>query len=103
MKMANTESLVVLDEFDQSAQGVNFMSGTTEFFIPIEINQEEEKKKIVAEIERYTNFLTSVKKKLSNQKFVESAPPKVVELERKKESDATEKLKNLNEQLQRFK
>lgn len=102
-KMANAKEVNAVDELEKDAQGVNFMVGTTEFFIPIEINQEEEKKKILAEIERYTNFLAGVLKKLSNQKFVESAPAKVVELERKKESDATEKLKNLNEQLQRFK
>ena len=101
-KMANTQNINVVKELDKDALGVNFMVGTTEFFIPIAINQEEEKKKILAEIERYTNFLSGVQKKLSNQKFVESAPAKVVELERKKESDATEKLKNLKEQLQRL-
>lgn len=102
-KMANAKEINAVKELEKDSQGVNFMVGTTEFFIPIAINQEEEKKKILSEIERYTNFLAGVQKKLSNQKFVESAPAKVVELERKKESDATEKLKNLNEQLQRLK
>ena len=102
-KMGNISDINVVSELDKDAQGVNFMVGTTEFFIPIAVNQEEERAKIVADIERYSKFLMGVEKKLSNQKFVESAPAKVVELERKKQSDATEKLKNLNEQLSRFK
>jgi len=39
-------------------------------------------------------------KKLSNEQFVANAKPEVVEMERKKQSDAESKLKSLNENLQ---
>lgn len=102
-KLGNVDSIKEVDTFDPNEQGVNFMVGTTEIFLPLDIDTKEEKKKILAEIERYTNFLRGVEKKLSNEKFVASAPAKVVELERKKQHDANEKLKNLNDLLQRLK
>lgn len=44
-------------------------------------------------------FLASVEKKLSNERFVNSAPPHVVEMERKKKADAEQKIKALEESL----
>lgn len=102
-KLANVSCIKKVKEFDNKMQGMNFMVGTSEFFVPLKINAEEEIKKINAEIERYEGFLSGVKKKLSNASFTEHAPQKVVELERKKQNDAEIKLKNLNELLQRFK
>ncbi|MDE5552911.1 MAG: hypothetical protein K2I91_06890, partial [Muribaculaceae bacterium] len=40
----------------------------------------------------YQGFLATVEKKLSNERFVSSAPVKFVALERKKQSDANEKI-----------
>ncbi len=102
-KLANVGAVNVVKAFDADMQGMNFLVSTAEFFIPLKVNAEEEKGKILAEIERYTKFLAGVEKKLSNEKFVSNAPAAVVELEKKKQADATEKLKSLNEQLQRFK
>lgn len=101
-KLANVGALNVVKAFDPEMQGMNFLVSTTEFFVPLKVDAEEEKQKILAEIERYTKFLQGVTKKLSNEKFVNNAPAAVVELEKKKQCDATEKLKSLNEQLQRF-
>ena len=56
------------------------------------INVEEELAKLNKELEYYTKFLAGVEKKLSNEKFVNNAPEAVVAVERKKQSDATEKL-----------
>ncbi len=102
-KLANVSEIEEVDAFDTSLQGVNFMVSTTEFFIPVKVDTAAEIAKVTAEIERYTKFLASVKAKLSNEKFVSHAPAQVVELEKKKESDATEKIKSLNELLQRLK
>jgi valyl-tRNA synthetase len=44
-------------------------------------------------------FLNSVQKKLSNEKFVNSAPEAVVANERNKEQDALDKIKILEEKL----
>ena len=102
-KLANVSRIEETEAFDSNQTGVNFMVGTTEFFVPVQVDVEAEKAKIEAEIKRYEGFLTGVRKKLSNERFVSSAPKAVVDLERKKESDALEKLKALDELLQRLK
>ena len=53
---------------------------------------EEELAKLNKDLEYYTKFLAGVEKKLSNEKFVANAPEAVVAVERKKQSDATEKI-----------
>jgi valyl-tRNA synthetase len=45
------------------------------------------------------NFLQSVQKKLSNERFVQNAKPEVVELERKKQADAEARIKTIEESL----
>ncbi len=44
-------------------------------------------------------FLTSVEKKLGNEKFVQNAKPEVIELEQKKKADAESKIKIIEESL----
>ena len=56
------------------------------------VNVEEELAKLNKDLEYYTKFLAGVEKKLGNEKFVANAPEAVVAIERKKKSDAEEKL-----------
>ena len=56
------------------------------------INVEEETAKLRKDLDYYTGFLAGVEKKLSNERFVSNAPEAVVAMERKKKSDAEEKL-----------
>ena len=63
------------------------------------INVEEEIKKMEAQIEHQEGFLNSVKKKLSNERFVQNAPEAVVALERKKQADAEEKIQTLKDSI----
>jgi len=102
-KLANVSGLKLVHDIDPQMKGMNFMVGTTEFFVPLKVDSGEEVKKIKGEIERYNKFLLSVEKKLSNANFIKNAPRQVVDLEKKKQSDAQTKLNNLNELLQRFK
>ncbi len=78
-----------------------FMVGSTEIFIPVnkEIDVEKERAEILKDLEYHRGFMTAVDKKLSNEKFVNSAPPQVIDLERKKKSDAESKIKTLEERL----
>ena len=78
------------------------MVGTTEFALRMGdlIDVEAEIAKIKAEITRLEGFLKGVNAKLSNERFVANAPAAVVEIERKKQSDATQKIATLNETLQ---
>ncbi len=83
----------------------SFLVGTTEYSVPLmnNINVDEEVKKIEADIQHYAGFLVGVMKKLSNEKFVANAKPEVVELERKKKSDAESKIQALKEKLAQLK
>ena len=102
VKMANLSSFNVVDE--KSAATSDFLVGTTEYAVPLGdlIDKDAEIKKIESEIKRLENFLTGVEKKLSNERFVSNAPAQVVELERKKQSDATTKLASLRENLKSY-
>ena len=86
---------------------LSFVVHKQEFFIPfsnaININVEEEKAKLQEEINYLQGFLTSVEKKLSNPSFVQNAPEKVVDVERKKQNDARQKLSLLQEKIERLK
>ena len=63
------------------------------------IDVEAERKKLTDDLAYYEGFLASVMKKLSNERFVQSAPEKVVANERAKQADAEAKIAALKEQL----
>ncbi|MGM9801542.1 MAG: valine--tRNA ligase [Candidatus Limisoma sp.] len=98
-KLANLSSIDSVAEKDGAA--ASFLVGTAEFAVPLadNINVEEEIKKIEADLKYYEGFLASVMKKLSNEKFVNNAPAKVIEMERKKQADAEAKIATLRESL----
>jgi valyl-tRNA synthetase len=71
--------------------------------IPIpEANLEEEKDKILKELEYYRGFLNNVNKKLENENFVNKAPASVIENEKKKQQDALKKIESLEELLKKY-
>ena len=98
-KMAN---LAVFESTNSKINNSNgFIVAGTEFFIPFgdSIDVEAERQKIEQELDYSRGFLTSVQKKLSNERFVQSAPKNVVDMERKKEADALTKISLLEEKL----
>lgn len=98
-KMANINSVGSVSDKGADAKGVSFLTGSLEFFIPLEehVDVEEELRKIEEEIKYYRGFLENVMKKLSNEKFVSSAPKAVVDMELKKRQDGEAKLMKLEE------
>ena len=86
-------------KFEGSA--VSFIVGTVKLSVPLEgfVNADEERTKILAELEHQRGFLAGVQKKLSNESFVAHAPEKVVALERKKEADAIARIQALEASL----
>ena len=100
VKMACVSGVQVANEKPQAAQ--TFMVGTTEYAVPLGalIDVEAERAKAEAEIKRLEGFLAGVQKKLSNERFVNNAPAAVVDLERKKMSDAESKIATLKQTLQ---
>lgn len=94
-KLANIEAINYGVEKDPTA--ASFMVGTIEFNVPLSsnIDTEAEIERLQKELDHLRGFKTGIEKKLSNQRFVESAPAAVVERERKKLSDATSKIANI--------
>lgn len=96
-----------ISEFQTSTEkpaGVSFLVGTLEFTIPLEgkIDAVKERETLLKDIAYQKGFMASVDKKLSNEKFVNSAKPEVVDMERKKKADAEAKIKALEESLTRL-
>ena len=98
-KMGNLSNMTVVTSKPEGA--ASFMVRTTEYFIPLGnlIDVEEELKKLEADLKYQEGFLQSVLKKLSNEKFVSKAPANVIEMERKKQSDAETKIAALKESI----
>ncbi|MPN03482.1 Valine--tRNA ligase [bioreactor metagenome] len=98
-KMANIVAIDDIANKINAINGITFISYTTEFFVPLEglTNAADEIKKAEAELAHLQGFLKSVNTKLSNTRFVESAPPQVVEMEKKKRSDAESKMAKLQQ------
>ena len=72
-----------------------------ELYLPIleAIDKDEEVASLEKELSYMKGFLVSVNKKLSNERFVNNAPEKVVEMERRKLADAEAKIKALEASL----
>ena len=98
-KLTNIENFGLINEKPEGA--VVQMVRTHELFVNLSglIDKDEEIKKLQAELDYTKGFLTSVMKKLGNEKFVNSAPEKVVEAERKKQADAEAKIEAIENQL----
>jgi len=80
---------------------VSFVSGNVKMSVPLGgyVNVDEERARLEKELEYQQNFLATVQKKLSNEKFVAHAPEAVVAVERKKEADSLARIKALEESL----
>jgi len=99
LKMANLSSLEMVTEEVPGA--ASFRVKSTNYYVPLEgfIDVEEELKKLEEELKYTQGFLSSVMKKLSNERFVNSAPAAVVATERAKQADAEAKIKVLEERI----
>ena len=102
-KMGNIQDVEMVNDTVKGAW--SFICDTVEYFIPAvgEVNTEEVRAKLQADLAYAQGFLASVMKKLSNEKFVNGAPVQVVENERKKQADAEAKIKAIEQQLAELK
>ncbi len=101
-KMCNLSEIIKAKVKDPTA--ASFLVRTTEYEIPLleSIDIEAEKKKTLAEIERFEGFLKGVMAKLSNERFIANAKAEIVERERQKRSDAESKLQSLKDKLNKL-
>ena len=102
-KLTNIEKIEYVTEKVDGA--LSFIVRSTEFYIPVPstIDVAMELEKLQKELEYAQGFLKAVEKKLNNERFVSSAPEKVVAMERKKKEDATNKIAVIEEQIRNLK
>jgi len=86
---------------DKIEGAISFVAKNVEYYIPLGdmINTEEEIAKLEKELNYTRGFLKGVEKKMSNERFVNNAPPQVIEREKQKQTDAENKIKALEEQI----
>jgi valyl-tRNA synthetase len=86
---------------DQPEQSASFVAKGDEIYIPIPevLDVEGKKEELNKELKRAQGLLTSVLKKLANERFVQNAPEKVLAMEKKKQADSEAKIKALEESL----
>ncbi|MPQ48741.1 valine--tRNA ligase [Marinifilum sp. N1E240] len=98
-KMCNLKEISTAN--GEMAGAMSFIVNAIEYFIPLGdlVNVEEEIKKMEDELKYTQGFLKSVQKKMSNERFVNNAPAKVIEIEKKKMADAEAKIKVLEDRI----
>jgi valyl-tRNA synthetase len=99
MKLGNIVSLEYITVKIDGA--LTYRVKSNEYFIPVSgtIDVAAEIAKLTEELKYTQGFLRSVQGKLSNEKFVGGAPEKVLENERKKETDALAKIATIEQSL----
>jgi len=98
-KLGNITTLNYVSDKVEGA--LSYRVKSNEYFIPItgNIDVASEIAKLTEELNYTKGFLKSVQSKLSNEKFVNGAPEKVLEMERKKEADALAKIETIEQSL----
>ena len=86
---------------EKPVNAVSFMVKTSEYYIPLDdkLDTVSEIAKIEKDLEYQKGFLATVMKKLGNERFVNGAPEKVIEMEKAKKADAESKIASLEERL----
>jgi valyl-tRNA synthetase len=102
-KLAGLSEIAVVEKKSEGTQ--SFLIGTEEYAVPLGnlIDAAAEIEKAETEIKRLQGFMMGIQKKLQNERFVQNAPAQVVELERKKLSDAESKIVALQETINALK
>ena len=101
-KLTNSSAIT---EVTEKVSGASFRVKSNEYFVPLSldhVNVKVEIEKLTKELTRAEGFLAGIQKKLSNERFVNNAPEKVIALERKKESDTLAKIETIRSSLKRL-
>ena len=101
-KLTNSSAIT---EVTEKVSGASFRVKSNEYFVPLSldhVNVKVEIEKLTKELTRAKGFLAGIQKKLSNERFVNNAPEKVIALERKKESDTLAKIETIRSSLKRL-
>jgi valyl-tRNA synthetase len=91
-KQVNAESITYSSKPEESF--ITIVAGKEKMYIEanITVDKAVQKETLLKDLNYLKGFLNSIDKKLSNDRFVQNAKPEVIELERKKKSDAEAKI-----------
>ena len=97
--LAKVDNLTVDPDLKRPSFAATIIVGNMEIFIPLKelIDMNKEKKRLSETIEGLAGRVNRIDVKLKNADFIKKAPVEIVERERKKLSDMTEKLKKLKQ------
>ncbi|MBU6158367.1 MAG: valine--tRNA ligase [Bacteroidetes bacterium] len=98
-KQVNATTLEVAGE--NISGNISLLVGKDKFFLlsEKEVDTGAQKEQLLKDLAYYEGFLTSVERKLENERFMNNAKPEVIELERKKKSDTEIKIQSIKESL----
>ncbi|MBE7169515.1 MAG: valine--tRNA ligase [Williamsia sp.] len=99
LKQVNAEAIVYTAEVVPGAIAV--VSGKDTLYLQTDrpLDTTGQRDNLLKEIDYLKGFITIIDKKLGNERFIQNAKPEVVELERRKRSDAETKIKVIEESL----
>jgi len=99
-KLGGVTDIEMVEQKIDGAAG--FIIKSVEYFVPLGdlINNDEKLAKLQKELNYTKGFLNSVLKKLSNERFVQNAPEKVIQIEKNKKAEAEAKISALEEQIE---
>ena len=99
IKQVNAENIAFSSQPENTF--ITLVAGKEKIHIEanIEIDIDAQKEKLLKDLNYLKGFLNSIDKKLSNDRFVQNAKPDVIELERKKKSDAQAKIITIEQTL----
>ncbi len=98
-KQINAENVTFTDKPVEKCISVLIQKDKLYIETKTELDTSAQKEQLQKDLDYLNGFLTSVEKKLANEKFIQNAKPEVVEIEKKKKADAEEKIAALKEAL----
>jgi len=102
IKMAALENISITKEAPKALHASIVQGRIKAFVLLPDVDVEQERKKLMEELEYARGFVKQIESKLANEKFVQNAPPAIVDKERKKLEDGTKRVEMLTESLNRL-
>lgn len=98
-KQVNAEQVQFTDQAISGTVVITLQQDKYYLELNQQIDAEAQKKELQTQLKYQHDFLESVRKKLSNERFVQNAKPEIVDKERKKEADTLARIQTLEESL----
>lgn len=103
VKMASLDSVTLTDQAPEGLHA-SIVQGRIKAYVMLPgVDVEQERKKLQEELDYARGFVKQIQSKLSNERFVQNAPPAIVDKERKKLEDGKGRVAMLEESLSQLK